>query len=159
MGEAGFTGAVLAVGAHGALLLQLLRESRLAPFRVIGLSGQRLSLWIIPLGESYVLTLVLEKRTWSAALHDALLKAVRALRAEAAIGMTLLAVIVSLVFAAGLLVLLQRFAPLLDHFQQCQECDNDLQTRRGPFQQSAKANSPSAARFSLNEVYLARQGD
>lgn len=73
------------IGAHGALLLQVLRDVRLAPFRVIGLSGQRLSLWIIPLGESYVLTLVLEKRTWSAVLHDALLKAVRALRGEAAI--------------------------------------------------------------------------
>ncbi len=73
------------IGAHASLLLQLIEGSRLSPFTVIGLSGRRLSLWILPLGESYVLTLILERRTWSAGLQEALRRAAQALRDEAAI--------------------------------------------------------------------------
>jgi len=73
------------IGAHTSLMLQLLEGSRLTPFTVIGLSGRQLSLWILPLGESYVLTLILERRTWSAGLQAALEKAVDALRTEAVI--------------------------------------------------------------------------
>jgi hypothetical protein len=70
-------------GAHGALLLQLLEDSRLQPFRILGISGRRLSLWILPLGEHYVLTLVLDHRTWSADIEQALSEAARAIRLEA----------------------------------------------------------------------------
>ncbi len=73
------------IGAHASLLLQLIEGSRLSPFTIIGLSGRRLSLWILPLGESYVLTLILERRTWSAGLQEALRRAAQALRDEAAI--------------------------------------------------------------------------
>ncbi len=73
------------IGAHSSLLLQFIEGSRLAPFTVIGLSGRRLSLWILPLGESYVLTLILERRTWSAGMEEALRGAAQALRAEAVI--------------------------------------------------------------------------
>ena len=73
------------IGAHASLMLQLLEGSRLQPFGIIGLSGRRLSLWIRPLGESYVLTLILERRTWSGGLDEALEKAAAALRLEAAI--------------------------------------------------------------------------
>ena len=71
------------LGAHGALLLQVLGDSRLQPFETIGISGRRLSLWIRPLGEHYCLTLVLSRRTWSAGLEDAIGLAAIRIRAEA----------------------------------------------------------------------------
>lgn len=71
------------IGAHASLLLQLLEGSRLNPFTIIGLSGRRLSLWIQPLGEHYVLTLVLERRTWSADLQASMGRAAGALSREA----------------------------------------------------------------------------
>lgn len=74
------------VGAHTSLLLQVLGGSRLGPFSRIGLSGRRLSLWILPCGESYTLTLILGRRTWSADMEAALERAVESIRAEADIG-------------------------------------------------------------------------
>jgi hypothetical protein len=73
------------IGAHSSLLLQVLGDSRLQPFERIGLCGRRLTLWIVPCGERYTLTLILLRRTWSADLEPALERAVRAIRTEASI--------------------------------------------------------------------------
>jgi hypothetical protein len=73
------------IGAHGSLMLQQLQGSLLAPFSLVVVSGRRLCLWILPLGESYVLTLVLERRTWGGGLDVALERAATMLRLEARI--------------------------------------------------------------------------
>jgi hypothetical protein len=73
------------IGACGALMVQFMGQSRLDPMATLGLSGSKLSLWVLPLGEHYTVTLVLEKRTWPPGLESALARAARRIRREAEI--------------------------------------------------------------------------
>jgi len=73
------------IGAHASLLVSLLAQDGVVISGPLAFSGSRLSLWILPLGEGYTLTLAMERRTWSGDMEGALDRAWRALRSEAGI--------------------------------------------------------------------------
>lgn len=73
------------MGACGALLVQMMEQTKLDPMALLGLSGTNLSLWIQPLGEHYTLLLVLERRTWAPDLETAMDAASRLIKKEAGI--------------------------------------------------------------------------
>ena len=73
------------IGACAALLLDSIYRSKLQGIAMLGISGTRLSLWVMPIGEHYSLSLVLEKRTWVPGIEEALDLAAKQLRKEAGI--------------------------------------------------------------------------